>query len=62
MNLRLLSIFFRCTEIGLSQKDIEEMDIGLIYDIMTEKINDNYYEEHKEEKPPQEFFDRFAEG
>jgi len=52
----------RCTEIGLSQQDIEEMDIGLIYDIMTEKINDNYYEENKEEKPPQEFFDRFAEG
>jgi hypothetical protein len=52
----------RCTEIGLSQKDIEEMDIGLIYDIMTEKINDNYYEERKEKAPPQEFFDRFAEG
>lgn len=47
---------------GLSQTDLENMDMGLIYDIMTEKVNDMYYEEMKEDKEPQEFFDNFAKG
>ena len=38
------------------------MDMGLIYDIMTEKVNDIYYEEMKEDEAPQDFFDNFAKG
>lgn len=52
----------RCTEIGLTQTDLEHMDMGLIYDIMTEKVNDVYYEGNKKDETTQDFFDNFAKG
>lgn len=32
----------RCLEIGLGMKDLDELTIGLILDIWTEKGNDSY--------------------
>lgn len=32
----------RCTELGLSMKDLDMLDMGMIYDMMTERINDNW--------------------
>lgn len=32
----------RCVELGLSMDDLEYLDIGLIYDMFTEKNNDSW--------------------
>lgn len=31
----------RCVELGLSMKDLEDLDVGMVYDIMIEKANDS---------------------
>lgn len=32
----------RCTELGLSMADLNYLDMGMIYDMFTEKGNDSY--------------------
>lgn len=32
----------RCVELGLSLNDMDEMSVGLVNDMFTEKSNDNY--------------------
>lgn len=46
----------RCKELGLSIDDLENMDFGLVSDMMTEKDNDNYDYPYK---ASQEDFNRF---
>ena len=47
----------RCKELGLSINELENMDFGLVADMLTEREND----EHKYPyKASQEDFDRFA--
>lgn len=46
----------RCKELGLSVNDLENMDFGLVQDMLVEKAND----EHKwPYKASQKDFDRF---
>ena len=33
----------RCTEVGISIRDLDLLTIGLVLDMWTEKANDNYY-------------------
>lgn len=47
----------RCTELGLSMADLEELSVGLIIDMCTESQKDN---EEQPVKATQEDFDRFA--
>lgn len=36
------SIFMlRCAELGLSKEDLDDMTVGMVYDMTTEKANDN---------------------
>lgn len=35
-------ILLRCIQLGLSMKDLDELTLGMIYDIFTERENDNY--------------------
>lgn len=30
----------RCAELGLSLNDLDDMTVGMVYDMMTEKAND----------------------
>ncbi len=30
----------RCAELGLSRDDLDDMSVGMVYDMMTEKAND----------------------
>ena len=46
----------RCKELGLSIDDLEEIDFGLVQDMLVEKDNDNYNYPYK---ASQEDFDRF---
>ena len=46
----------RCKELGLSIDDLENIDFGLVADMLTEKDNDNYNYPYK---ASQEDFDRF---
>lgn len=32
----------RCIEVGLSMADLDLLDMGMIYDMFTEKMNDNW--------------------
>ena len=32
----------RCKELGLSMDELDELDAGMIYDMLAEKINDDY--------------------
>lgn len=32
----------RCTEIGLSMADLEELDMGMVIDMLIEKANDGH--------------------
>lgn len=32
----------RCTELGLSMQDLEDLDMGMVFDMFTEKSNDSY--------------------
>ena len=46
----------RCVELGISVRDLDELTIGLVLDIWTEKGNDN---EDYSYVPTQDDFDRF---
>lgn len=32
----------RCTEVGLSMDDLDDLTVGMVNDMFTEKANDNY--------------------
>jgi len=32
----------RCTELGLSMDDLDDLTVGMVNDMFTEKANDNY--------------------
>lgn len=32
----------RCTELGLSMEDLDHLDVGMVFDMFTEKANDSY--------------------
>lgn len=46
----------RCVELGLSVNELDNYDMGFIFDMLTEKANDSY---DYPLKPRQEDFDRF---
>lgn len=46
----------RCTEVGLSMDDLDEISIGMVNDMFVEKSNDNY---DWKELASQEDFDKF---
>lgn len=46
----------RCKEIGLSVMELEELEFGLVGDMMVEKGNDDY---EWPQKASQDDFDRF---
>lgn len=46
----------RCTEVGLSMADLDELSVGMVNDMFVEKSNDNY---DWKEIASQEDFDRF---
>lgn len=46
----------RCTEIGLSMEDLDDLSVGMVDDMLTEKMNDSY---DWKEIAEQSDFDRF---
>lgn len=46
----------RCTEVGLSLSDLDDISIGMVNDMFVEKSNDNY---EWKEIATQDDFDRF---
>jgi hypothetical protein len=53
-------LYLRASEIGLSQSDLESMEIGEIFDMYEEKSKDIDEEENGGEyEPTQEFYDNF---
>lgn len=46
----------RCTEVGLSMTDLDELSVGMVNDMFVEKSNDSY---DWKELATQEDFDRF---
>ena len=46
----------RCTEVGLSMADLDDISIGMVNDMFVEKSNDNY---DWKELASQEDFDKF---
>lgn len=46
----------RCTEVGLSMADLDELTVGMVNDMFIEKSNDNY---DWKEIASQEDFDKF---
>jgi len=46
----------RCKELGLSVDDLEQIDIGIVQDMLTEKGNDEYNYPYK---ASQKDFDNF---
>lgn len=49
----------RCVELGLSMSDLEELDMGMVVDMMTEKGNDDFEYKPIARKAEQSDFDRF---
>ena len=50
----------RCAELGLHDADLAEMTMGMVYDLLTERAND---QEHYDRKPaPGGLRDFFAGG
>lgn len=47
----------RCTELGLSMGDLAYLDMGMIFDMFTEKANDEY--NGWQQVATQKDFDRF---
>jgi len=47
----------RCAEVGLSMSDLDLLDMGMVYDILTEKGNDSY--KGWRQVATQDDFDRF---
>ena len=35
-------ILLRCIQLGLSMQDLDDLTLGMIYDIFTERENDSY--------------------
>ena len=35
-------ILLRCTQLGLSMADLDEITMGMVYEILIEKANDEY--------------------
>ena len=46
----------RCTEVGLSISDLDELTVGMVNDMFVEKSNDSY---EWKELASQEDFDKF---
>lgn len=46
----------RCSEMGLSMADLDDLTIGMVNDMLTEKVNDSY---EWKEVANQDDFDRF---
>lgn len=46
----------RCTEVGLSMADLDELSVGMVNDMFVEKSNDDY---DWKELASQDDFDRF---
>lgn len=46
----------RCTEVGLSMADLDDITVGMVNDMFVEKANDNY---DWKELASQDDFDRF---
>lgn len=46
----------RCTEVGLSMGDLDELSVGMVNDMFVEKSNDDY---DWKELASQDDFDRF---
>lgn len=46
----------RCTEVGLSMSDLDDLSVGMVNDMFVEKSNDSY---NWKELATQEDFDRF---
>lgn len=46
----------RCSEVGLSMADLDELTVGMVNDMFVEKSNDNY---DWKELANQDDFDRF---
>lgn len=46
----------RCTELGLSMADLDELDMGMVFDMFTEKSNDDV---HYARVATQADFDKF---
>lgn len=46
----------RCTEVGLSMADLDDLTVGMVNDMFVEKSNDNY---DWKELASQDDFDRF---
>lgn len=46
----------RCTELGLSMADLDDLSVGMVNDMFIEKSNDSY---DWKELASQEDFDRF---
>lgn len=49
----------RCAELGLSRGDLDEMTMGMVYDMITERAND--YEKYNY-KATQEDIEKFFGG
>ena len=49
-------LMLRCVGLGLSVNELDNYEIGMIYDMLTEQANDSY---DYPLKPRQEDFDRF---
>ena len=47
----------RCAELGLSMSDLEKLDMGMIFDMLTERSNDSW--DGWVEVADQSDFDRF---
>lgn len=47
----------RCVQIGLSMADLELLEIGMIFDMFTESVNDEW--KGWQQKATQEDFDKF---
>jgi len=46
----------RCTEVGLSMSDLDDLTVGMVNDMFVEKSNDSY---EWKELASQEDFDKF---
>lgn len=50
------TFMLRCAELGLSREDLADMTMGMVYDMLIERANDN---EQYSIRATQEDFDRF---
>ena len=56
-------MLLRCKELGLSIADMQEISYGMMIDMISERGNDAFYQEHPPAKlATQADMDRFARG